>query len=444
MIRYIVVLTLVLGCFSCQLGKKFHRPEVDLPLSFNNPDSIVSYGSGMFNDTLLTSLIDRALTHNFDMRIAYAKVREMAEQRKVSRSELFPQVDVRVGGEKKTGHSAGTPKLFARGELSWELDFWGNIRWRDEAALSAYMQTVEAANVVRLLLISDVARTYYELLALREEAAIVSQTLEIRKESVRLSKLRFEGGLTSETSYKQSLVEMARTKTYLPELEKKIALKKSELAFLIGEYRFDLPDIEIDSLQRPFFIEIPVGLPSTLLERRPDIRQSEQALRKASAMVNVRYTDRFPRFSLTGQYGLASGSLKDFLSIPTSLISGGILAPVFDMGKNKAEQAAAQAVYEQAELSYRESVMTAFQEVDDALVSVRKAGEITESQQQLVETAIDYLQLANLQYLNGVVKYLDVLDAQRQLFDARIALNRAILDEHLCLIQLYKALGGDS
>ena len=216
------------------------------------------------------------------------------------------------------------------------------------------------------------------------------------------------------------------------------------MAFLIGEYRFDLPDIEIDSLQRPFFIEIPVGLPSTLLERRPDIRQSEQALRKASAMVNVRYTDRFPRFSLTGQYGLASGSLKDFLSIPTSLISGGILAPVFDMGKNKAEQAAAQAVYEQAELSYRESVMAAFQEVDDALVSVRKAGEITESQQQLVETAIDYLQLANLQYLNGVVKYLDVLDAQRQLFDARIALNRAVLDEHLCLIQLYKALGGDS
>ena len=191
MIRYIVVLTLVLGCFSCQLGKKFHRPEVDLPLSFNNPDSIVSYGSGMFNDTLLTSLIDRALTHNFDMRIAYSKIREMAEQRKISRSELFPQIDARVGGEKKNGLSAGTPKLYARGEVSWELDFWGNIRWRDEAALAAYMQTVEAANVVRLLLISDVAQTYYELLALREEAAIVSQTLEIRKESVRLSKLRF-------------------------------------------------------------------------------------------------------------------------------------------------------------------------------------------------------------------------------------------------------------
>lgn len=443
MIRRILIFGIVLGCCSCRLGKEYNRPDMNLPLSFNKQDSVISYGSGMFNDTLLTSLIDSALSRNFDLRIAYSKVREMAERKRIDRSDLFPHVDLEVGGEKKTGYSSGSPKLFARGELSWELDFWGNMRWRNEAARADYMQTVEAANTIRLLIISEVAETYYELLALKEEASIVSQTIETRKESVRLSKLRFEGGLTSETSYKQSLVEMDRTKTYLPELEKKIDLKESELAFLIGEYHFDFPDYKSDSLQRPFFIEIPVGVPSALLERRPDIRQAEQSLRAAAAMVNVRYTDRFPRFSLTGQYGLASGSLKDFLSIPTSLISGDILTPIFDMGKNKAEQKASQAVYEQAELSYKKAVMVAFQEVDDALVCVKKSGEITESRRRLVETTIDYLRLARLQYLNGVVKYLDVLDAQRQLFDARIALNRAVLDEHLCLIQLYKALGGD-
>lgn len=443
MIRYIFVLGLICGCCSCRLGREYSRPDVDLPVSFNKPDSVLSYGSGIFKDTLLINLIDKALSCNFDLKIAYSKVREMAERKRIDRADLFPRLDLEIGGEKKTGYSAGSPKLFDRVELSWELDFWGNIRWRDEAALAAYLQTVEAADAIRLLVISEVAEKYYELLALREEATIVSQTIETRKESVRLSKLRFEGGLTSETTYKQSLVEMARTKTYLPELEKKIELKKSELAFLIGEYHFDFPDNKTDSLQRPFFIEIPIGLPSVLLERRPDIRQSEQELREASAMVNVRYTDRFPRFSLTGQYGLASGSLKDFLSIPTSLISGGILTPVFDMGKNKAEQEAAKAVYEQTELSYRKAVMAAFQEVDNALSCVRKSGEITESRQQLLATTTDYLRLARLQYLNGVVKYLDVLDAQRQLFDARIALNRAVLDEHLCLIQLYKALGGD-
>lgn len=443
MIRYIFVLGLICGCCSCRLGREYSRPDVDLPVSFNKPDSVLSYGSGIFKDTLLINLIDKALSCNFDLKIAYSKVREMAERKRIDRADLFPRLDLEIGGEKKTGYSAGSPKLFGRAELSWELDFWGNIRWRDEAALAAYLQTVEAANAIRLLVISEVAEKYYELLALREEATIVSQTIETRKESVRLSKLRFEGGLTSETTYKQSLVEMARTKTYLPELEKKIELKKSELAFLIGEYHFDFSDNKTDSLQRPFFIEIPIGLPSVLLERRPDIRQLEQELREASAMVNVRYTDRFPRFSLTGQYGLASGSLKDFLSIPTSLISGGILTPVFDMGKNKAEQEAAKAVYEQTELSYRKAVMAAFQEVDNALSCVRKSGEITESRQQLLATTTDYLRLARLQYLNGVVKYLDVLDAQRQLFDARIALNRAVLDEHLCLIQLYKALGGD-
>ena len=271
---------------------------------------------------------------------------------------------------------------------------------------------------------------------------IVRQTLDARRQGAHFAKRRYEGGFTSEIPYRQSLVELARTETLVPDLENNIKLKENDLAVLTGEYPsvFIPRGDDINNLHIPH--DFPVDLPSTVLKRRPDVLQAEQKLIEANAKMGIAYTDIFPTLRLTGRAGGENSELADFLKSPTWFISGILTGPIFNMGKNKARHNAAKAVYEQELYGYEKTILNVFKEVNAAINTFDKMKEMRISNEALYQSTKVYYDLARLQYINGYVNYMDVLDSQRQLFEAEIALNDAILNELFSVVSLYKALGG--
>ena len=447
------LLCLAFACLasSCKIGKSYVRPELNLPGQIGERQDSLTLADRkwweVYTDVTLQNLIRKSLEHNKDMLIAAARVKEMAARKRIKVAELLPQVDGRISGERESTNYGGRRNLANddtfEGKLAfaWELDLWGNLRWARDASLAEYFESVEAQRALQMTIVAEVAQAYYELVALDNELAIVKQTLEARREGVRLAKIRFEGGLTSETSYQQAQVELARTATLVPDLEREISLKENDIAFLAGEYPNKVKRGMV--LREVNFPDtLPVGLPSTLLERRPDIRQAEQRLIAAHAEVGVAFTNMFPRIALTGAYGLESTALSDFLKSPYGLINGAILTPILGMGKNISALKAQKAVYEQEVHRYEKSVLSAFREVQGRIVNFSKMKETYESRKALEQAAKSYVELAQLQYINGVINYLDVLDAQREYFDAQISLSNAIRDELIAVVQLYKALGG--
>ena len=377
---------------------------------------------------------------NKDLMIAAAKVKESMELRRIAKADLFPKAEATVSAEREYDETPGNTfegKVLA----SWEVDLWGKLRWAGQAALAEYLQSVEGRQALQSALVAQVAQAYFELIALDQELAIVRQTLAARQEGVRLAKLRFEGGLTSENPLRQAQVELARTQTLVPGLEREIRLKENQITLLAGEYPGEVARGKSIG-QQQLMTALPVGLSSRILERRPDIRQAEYRLKAAHAKVGVAYTSMFPKFTLTGHYDLESSDLTDFLKAPYFFVGGELLAPVFNLGKNRARLKASRAVQEQETYNYQKVVLQAFTEVSNALVNSRKSREIRESREHLEQSARSNLDLATLQYINGVISYLDVLDAQRGYFDAQIGLNTAIRDELLATVQLYQVLGG--
>lgn len=435
---------------SCKIGKKYARPELNLPEAMEaGADSTsvadISWRS-LYTDPILQELIEVALENNKDMLIAAAKIKEMVAAKRISFADQFPEVGAAVNAQKEVldyggDNSSPDPEFGAKLALSWEIDLWGNLRWANEADMAAYLQSVEARRALQMTLISQVASNYYELCALDHELSIVLQTRASRREGVRLAKLRYEGGLTSETAFNQAQVELARTETLVPGLERDIKMKENDLSFLLGDYPGEIPRGRLLS-EQSLPDALPVGLPSSLLERRPDMRQAEQQLREANARVGVAYTDMFPKIRLTGNLGFESDELSNLLKSPAWFLGGNLLQPLFDMGKNKARWKVQQARYEQEVYAYQKSVLRAFQEVSNAIIDIRKIKEIRISSERLEAASTNYLQLAQLQYINGVINYIDLLDAQRRLLDAQIGLNDAVRNELLATVYLYRVLGG--
>ena len=366
--------------------------------------------------------------------------------KRIDFANLFPQLNGSVYTQKEASNYGGDkysndPETGAKATVSWEVDLWGNLRWAKDKSMADFLGSIEAQRALKMSLIAEVAQAYFELVALDNELAIVKQTLNAREEGVRLAKIRFEGGLTSETSYQQAQVEYARTATLVPDLERKISIKENDIAFLAGEYPKQIErSIMPDEVKLPE--SLPIGLPSTLLERRPDVRQAEQRLIAANAAVGIAYTNMFPKLSLTAQYGLESGEMSDLLKSPIHYLSANLLGPIFAMGKNRAIVKAKKAAYEQECYNYEKSVLTAFKDARNAIVDFNKIKEIYESRLQLELSSKTNMELAQLQYINGVIGYLDVLDAQRSYFDAQIGLSNAVRDKQITMVRLYKALGG--
>ena len=269
-----------------------------------------------------------------------------------------------------------------------------------------------------------------------------SITRDVGGEGVQQAQLRFEGGLTSETVYQQAKVEYASTATLIPDLESRIEIMENSIALLMGKS----PDWEVlrgqMNIEAEFPDSLPVGLPSGLLQRRPDVRASEQQLRSAMASAGMAYADRFPRLTFNLVGGWENDALQGFFRSPFSYVAAAIAAPVFGFGRKQAKYRAALAAYDVARLGYEKKVLEVFKEANDAVVTYRNVRKTAALKVALRDAARKYVELANLQYRGGSINYIDVLDAQRRYFDAQIGLSNAVRDEHLALVQLYKALGG--
>ena len=447
---YIAIILLIGILSSCKIGKSYVRPDLQLPDTLAQQQDTLSIADRnwweIYSDTTLRALIDRALEHNKDMLIAASRVKEMAAQKRISTAALLPDISGKVTAEREQENHGGdafkkADTFEAQFLVSWELDLWGKLRWAHSASIAEYLQSIEAQRALRMTIVAEVAQAYYELVALDTELDIVRQTLQAREEGVRLAQIRFAGGLTSETSYRQAQVELARTATLVPDLERKISLKENDIAFLAGEYPNRI--VRTNLLQKfNFPEELPIGLPSSLLERRPDIRQAEQKLVAANAKVGVAYTSMFPKLALTGGFGAESTSLSSLLQSPYSVMEGALLTPIFGWGKNRAALKAKKAAYEGEIHNYEKLVLTAFKETRNAIVNFNKIKEVYTLRENLEHSAKSYVDLAQLQYINGVINYLDVLDAQRGYFDAQIGLSNAMRDKLIAVVQLYKALGG--
>lgn len=447
----IPILFAVLFLSSCKIGKQYTRPNLELPETLDSM-SIDSTSIGdypweeLYTDTILQGLIRKTLTYNKDMLIAAARIKELAAMKRIDFANLFPAFGVK-GYAEKEGENYGGNNYKSSNEVdlkfgvSWEIDLWGNLRWAKDKSMAEFMGSVENQRALKMSLVAQMAQSYFELVALDNELAIVKKTVDARRESLHLARIRYEGGLTSETAYRQAQVELARTSTLVPDLERKITLKQNEIAFLTGEYPHE---IQRASLPEDVLLSatLPMGLPSSLLERRPDIRQAEQAVIAANAAVGVAFTNLFPRLTLTASVGSESAEFADFIKSPYHLLSATILQPVFAMGKNRALVKAKKAACEQAAYNYEKVVLTAFKEAYNAIAEFNKIKEIYETRLRLEQSSKITLDLAQLQYLNGVIGYLDLLDAQRGYLDAQIGLSNAIRDKQITLVNLYKALGG--
>ncbi len=449
--RYIMLIVLALLFSSCKIGKKYTKIELDMPQYYSEYSNDTSSFSDMkwweiYADSNLINLIDSTLKNNKDMKIATAKVKEIAALKRIDVANFFPQINgsayAQNEGLNYGGDDYGNDFEFGvKANISWELDLWGNLRWYKEKGVAEYLSTIEGQRALMMSLVAEVAENYFDLMALDNELRIVKQTLIAREEGVKLAKVRFEGGLTSETSYQQAQLEYAMTATLIPDLEKKITIKENEILKLAGTYptvvervkyhnNFILPD------------SIPLGLPSDLLERRPDVKMAEQKLIAANASVGVAYTNMFPRVALNTNVGFETDEFNTMLSSPMFFIGANLMSPIFNMGKNRAKHKAQQYAYEQECYRYEKVVISAFYDVMNAIVEFNKIKDIYHTRLMVEQSAKATMELAQLQYINGVIGYLDVLDAQRNYFNAQISLSNAYRDKQITMVKLYKALGG--
>ena len=437
---------------SCSPAKHCAAPELDLPETFavTSQSDTLTWADvewwKIYPDTTLHTLIKDALEYNKDMLAAAERLKEMEYRYKIDRSRLWPSISARVYGENEftnySGHDgADDPVVSPILRFSWEIDLWGHLRWGSREKLAEYFASVEAQRALKISLIAEVASTYFDLQSLDNELLIVKRTLETRNEGVQKAKIRLDGGLTSDIPYQQALVERATTAALVPDLEREIAIKESELAFLTGSYPKHIERSRIP-LELSYRSEIPVGIPSQLLTRRPDLRQSEQELRAAEAAVGVAQAERFPTFTISFDGGTETNTLENIIKAPYYYLLGNVAAPIFEFGRRKANFKAAIAEYNQARLNYEQDVLQAFKEVYDAIVSYNTAVKNTGLKFDLQEASKQYVSLTNLQYINGVISYMDVLDAQRAYFSSQVELSNAIMEEYKVLVDLYKALGG--
>ena len=450
-IRILLIAALMPAVVSCKIGKKYVRPDLDLPQLI---DSTATDSSSvkdiewqtLFADPALQDLIYKALDYNKDLKIAVARVNELAEQKRISTADMLPSIGGQFYGRKEGmfyGHRNKTydDQINLVGRVSWELDIWGKLRWAKESTVAEFLASVENQRAVRISIIAQVARAYFELVALDNELKIVRQTLNSRAEGVRLAEIRYRGGLTSEIVYQQAKLELARTETLIPDLERQISLKENEISFLTGDYPHSIKRTE-DLATIPMPESLPIGLPSTLLQRRPDIREAEQHLIAANAEVGIALTSMFPSLSLTGQFGAESEVFKDLLKSPFHQIIGNLLSPMFGAGQNIARHKSKKAAYERAKAEYEKAVIGAFRDVHNAITNFNKIKEICKLRDTYEKLSKSTMELAQLQYLNGVIAYLDLLDVQRGYFDAQISLSNAIRDKQIMLVNLYQSLGG--
>ena len=457
--QWVLALITVVVLTGCKLGPDYVRPPVQAPETWKEEGQTDATLANVqwwdvFQDPELQELIRIALAENKDLKIAVERIEEARAFYGFQRADLYPQVDGTASIAHQELSKRGTvpvPEDFDTSKplydlgvsVFWELDFFGRIRRATEAELALLLSTEEARRFAVITLVSDVARAYLELRDLDLRLEISRRTLQSREDYVQLARVRFEGGITSELDWRQAIAEYHRTKSFVHDFERFVAFKENEISVLLGRNPTTIDrGRRLD--EQPLPPTVPAGLPSELLERRPDILEAEQILVSSNARIGEAKALLFPQISLTGFFGWQSTELDDLISSParTWSIAGNLLQPIFNAGKNKRRVEVAESRYRQSLYAYESVILQAFREVEDALVDYKKSGERRTEQTERVEAERRVLQLAEVRYRGGVSNYLEVLDAQRSLFEAELDWAESTRDQFVGLVRLYKALGG--
>ena len=439
------------------MGPDYERPKTEDTASFRmaegSPD-IPSLANlpwwNLLRDEQLQGLIKIALAENRDLRQAVATVEEFQARAFIARSDYFPGLtasgNAPVFGRKAVFLFPGFASPFnyyLQGNLAWELDIWGRIRRSNEAARADLLSKEENRRAVTIQLVSAVGEAYFNLLQFDTQMDIAKRTVQSWEESVRISQARLKQGMTSRLDADQFEAERAGAAARTAELERQMVQAENQLSVLLGRKPFAVTRGRPlnEQVMPP---EVPAGLPSELLQRRPDLLQTEQQLVAATARIGAAKADRFPKITLTGLLGAASPQLSKLFTDPATygVAGAGFTGPLLNAQMLGFQQEAAEAQAKQALAQYERSILIAFREVEDALVAVRTARVQNEAQQQQVAALQSALKLAELRYKGGLANYLDVLVSRRNLFEAELALTSSRRLHLVSVVQLYKALGG--
>jgi multidrug efflux system outer membrane protein len=447
----------------CAVGPDYQRPAVVTPEKWRVDAAGEASLANMpwwelFKDEQLRTLIKVALEQNRDLKIAVERIEEARAQYGISKADLYPAVSASIVGgglNPSSGSLTHPPEADGSGSsdakpyvnmglgFSWELDFFGRIRRATEAQKALLLASEEARRAVAMTLVSDVAIAYVDLRGLDRRLDVARKTLESRKENVDFARTRFEGAVTHEVDWRQAEAELHRIEVFVVDLEKLVTQKENEISYLLGRNPGEiLRNRSADD--QPVPPEVPAGLPAALLERRPDVRKAEMELMSATARIGEAKAMLYPSISLTGSYGLASTDLSNLIDPQSQTwnLFAGLLQPIFNAGKNMDRVDMRQSQQRQAVYAYERALLGALREVEDTLIGLKKTGEERTAQQARLTADRQVLELSELRYKGGVANYLEVLDAQRSLFDAEIDELVSSTEHTRSLIRLYKALGG--
>jgi len=449
----------ILSC-GCTVGPNYKKPAASVPATYRGlaPDATGSNGSGIslgdekwwdvFQDEQLRALIRTALQQNYDLRIAGTRILAARAQLGITRADQFPNV---AGGaslaDQRSAKTVFPAFESAEGQLNisaaWELDFWGKFRRATEAARANLLASEAARQEVIVTLVANVSAAYLQLRALDLELEISQRTLGSRRESLRLTQLLADGGSTSLLDVRQAEQLVFTAAAEIPSLEQQIEQQENLISILLGKN----PDAVTRGqklTEQPPPPDVPPGLTSSLLERRPDIREAEQQLIAANAEIGVARAAYFPQISLSGTAGFESDALTRLFSGPAGAWTYGasLTQPIFTAGRIRSNVRFAEAQQQGALLFYEQTIQGAFRDVSDALIANRKSKEFRIQQELLFQSAQDAARLSHMRYNGGVTGYLEVLTNETNAFAAELELVQAQLNESLALVQLYQSLGG--
>jgi multidrug efflux system outer membrane protein len=456
LISVILASSLIAGC---TVGPNYHKPAIQTPTEYRDlrespqvQEQAASYATlpwwQVFQDPQLQELIRTALKQNYDLQLATERINAERAQLAITRSEQFPQAQGSgsFSGGKEQNFQTRFNFLSLALDAAFQLDFFGRYRRATEAARAQLLASEEARHTVTLTLVSDVASAYFALLQLDLELQITQDTVRTQEDSVRLTSLRLNRGVATRLDVLQSQQVLDTANAQIPDLERQIGQEEDAISILIGDYPQGVQrgrPLEEQALPP----DVPPGLPSTLLERRPDIRQAEQVLIAANAEIGVAKAQFFPQISLTGSGGGAFGRSSAFTSLmssqtPVWSYGAQVSQPLFTGGALRGNLHLAESQHEQALISYKQAIQRAFGDVSDALIAYQKFHDVRVQQEQLVADLQETVRLSITRYQGGTTTYLEVLDGQRSLFNAQLTLAQARGNEYQSLVQLYRALGG--
>jgi outer membrane protein, multidrug efflux system len=462
--RRLILLAVIVSLLSgCMVGPKYRKPEVKPPAVFRadpaatpDPNSLADLRwFEVFKDERLQELIRTALVQNYDLREAVARVSAARANLGITRSDQFPSITAGADMTTLRNSSSGSFPIpsgvsldrtfggVVLNLLSFELDLWGRLRRATEAARADLLAADENRKAVITTLVGDVAASYFDLLELDMELEIAKRTLATRQESLRLIQVRQQGGVATQLDVRQAEQLVYGAAQTIPDIERLIERRENQISLLLANNPGAIVrGRRLTEQEQP--PEVPAGLPSSLLERRPDIRAAEQNLIASNAIIGVAKAAYFPNISLTGFMGYQSNQLSSLFTSPTRVwqFVPQITQPLFTAGRIKSNVRLAQAQQQIALVQYERAIQSSFREVSDALIEYRKVKEIRTQQELLVTTLQDRSRLAYLRYRGGVDTLLNALDADRDLFNAELSLAQTRRNELLALVQFYKALGG--